>query len=207
MKPQIDAKHYFSKEYNHKARWLSYWYQVDMVLGTELDNILEIGIGSGIVRDYLLKVKKTVRTLDIDSNLNPEFIGSVENIPMDKESVDCVLAAEILEHLPFEKFNLCLKEIFRVSRKWAIISLPDSRSTFCNFYLKTPFLSPLKLFIKISGFKKHKFNGQHYWEPGKKGYSFKKVESEIISAGWEIIKSFTPYDVPTKHFYLLKKVI
>ena len=205
MEKQVNKNHYFNQKYNHKARWLSYWYQINLVLSTEPTDVLEIGMGCGIVKDYLLKCGKNINTLDIDADLNPDIVGSVINMPIADNKFDCVLAAEVLEHLPFEKFSSCLKEIMRVSRKYAIISLPDSRRTLINFYLKTPLLPPFKLFLKIPSFKKHIFDGQHYWEPGKKRYPFKKINDTITSSDWKIIKSFTPRDVPTKHFYLLKK--
>ncbi|PIR66437.1 MAG: methyltransferase type 11 [Parcubacteria group bacterium CG10_big_fil_rev_8_21_14_0_10_36_14] len=205
MDLQVEKNHYFNRRYNHKARWLSYWYQIDLALEIDARSVLEVGIGNGIVKDYLKKAGKSVLALDIDKGLEPDFVGSVEKIPMEGETVDCVLAAEVLEHLPFEKFDACLKEMARVSKKWAIISLPDARRTLCNFYLKKPFLPPLKLFLKMPAMKAHKFDGQHYWEPGRRRYPLKRVESRIKATGWKIEKSFTPYDVPTKHFYLLKK--
>lgn len=203
---QVEKEHYFSQKYNHKARWLSYWYQIDSILGTKSRSVMEVGLGNGVARDYLIKCGLAVKTLDIDPALSPDAVGSVENIPFSNDEFDCVLAAEILEHLPFEKFTLCLRELKRVSKKYAIISLPDARRTLMNLYLKILPLPPLNLFVKMPSFKKHKFDGQHYWEIGKTGYPLGRVEDEMKKSGWKIIKSFTPADVPTKHFFLLEKI-
>jgi len=205
MDKQVDKSHYFNQKYNHKARWLSYWYQIDLVLSTGAKSILEVGLGAGIVKKYLDSVVEEVKTLDIDSELNPDIIGSVEKMSIEDKRFDCILAAEVLEHIPYERFKDTLKEIARVSRKWAIISLPDSRRTICSWYWKIPFLSPIIVLWKINRREKHRFDGQHYWEIGKQEYSLERIKSDIINSGWKIIKSFTPQDVPTKHFFLLEK--
>lgn len=202
---QVEKGHYLTQKYNHKARWTSYWHQIDLVLGLAPASVLEIGLGNGVVKDYLSKCGTEIKTLDIDPSLHPDFIGSVEAMPFPNGSFDCVLAAEILEHLPFEKFGRCLAEIRRVSKKNAVVSLPDARRTLINFYLKLPLLPALKLFWQIPSFKEHKFNGQHYWEPGKRGFGLKMVEKEIEKSGWKIKYSFTSPDVPTKHFFVLEK--
>jgi hypothetical protein len=198
-------EHYLNQKYNHRARWLSYWYQIDLVRDTGANDILEVGLGSGVVRDYLGKCGLSVRTLDIDPALCPDFLGSVDAIPAEKGLFDCVLAAEILEHLPFKKFSACLKEIWRVSKKYVVISLPDARRTLLDLRVKLPFLPAINIFLKIPSFKKHKFDGQHYWEIGKTGHSLQTVKQYIMESGWSIAREFTPQDVPTKRFYLLEK--
>ena len=63
-------------------------------------------------------------TLDTDLRLGPELGGDVSKIPLRTASFDCVLAAEVLEHIPFEIFGLALDELIRVSRRYIIITLP-----------------------------------------------------------------------------------
>lgn len=202
---QVEKGHYLTQKYNHEARWLSYWHQIDLILDLKSSSVLEIGIGSGVVKDYLKKCGLEVKTLDIDAELGPDFVGSVEKMPVFGESFDCVLAAEILEHLPFVKFKPCLEEIFRVSKRYAVISLPDARRTLINLYLKLPLFPALKIFFQIPSFKIHKFNGQHYWEIGKRGFGLEAIKKAIEAGGWKIKSSLTFAEVPTKHFFLLEK--
>jgi ubiquinone/menaquinone biosynthesis C-methylase UbiE len=202
---QVEKGHYLTQRYNHKARWLSYWYQIDAVLGFRPSSILEVGIGSGMVRDYLRKCGAAVTTLDIDPDVNPDVVGSVLSMPLGDGEFDCVLAAEILEHLPFEDFPAGLREIRRVSRRSAVVSLPDARRTLCNASLKIPFLPALRCFAQVPTFRQHVFNGQHYWELGKRGYGIRTIEAIMRRSGWRIRSSFTPADVTTKRFFLLEK--
>lgn len=205
-KTQVDKEHYNHMTYDHKARWLSYWYQIRAVLESNPKKVLEVGLGNGLTTEYLRKQGIEVFTLDIDSSLNPDLVGSITKIPLLDSSVDCVLAAEVLEHIPFNEVKTALKEMRRVSRGTAIISFPDSRRTILYFALKLPMLPRLDIFWKMQSSKEHVFDGQHYWEMGKRGYSYETIEKIILASGFAIKKHFVPFDCPTKHFFILEKL-
>lgn len=202
---QVGREHYKSSSYDNKARWLSYWYQIRSVLESDPKTILEVGMGNGLVSEYLKRNGAVVTTLDIDANLKPDVLGSVTAIPLPEASFDCVLAAEILEHLPFKDLGIALAELGRVSKGTVIISVPDSRHTLFYLGLKLPFLGRRDFFIKKQSSKEHVFDGQHYWEMGKRGYSYEAIEKVIPASGFAIKKHFVPFDCPTKHFFVLEK--
>lgn len=204
-KTQVSKEHYNHLTYDHKARWLSYWYQLRLVLESNPKKVLEVGLGNGLTTNYLRNQGVEISTLDIDVSLNPDLVGSITKIPLPDSSVDCVLAAEVLEHIPFNEVEIALKEMRRVSRGAVVISVPDSRRTILYFGLKLPMLPRLDIFWKMQSCKEHKFDGQHYWEMGKKGYEYKKIEKVIKDSGFAIQKHFVPFDCPTKHFFVLKK--
>ncbi len=56
--------------------------------------------GSGNSRRYksFFKFDKYM-TLDINSSGKPDIVGSVENIPLDNDSVDSVVSTQVLEHI------------------------------------------------------------------------------------------------------------
>ena len=58
---------------------------------------------------------------DNDYNLNLDLI---ERLPFEDKNFDVVLALDVLEHL--ENLHFILNEIIRVSKKYVIISLPNS---------------------------------------------------------------------------------
>ncbi len=203
---QVDKAHYESHTYDHKARWLSYWYQLRSISAFNPKKVLEVGPGNGLTASYLKKQGVEVTTLDIDATLNSDIVGSVTKIPLPNSSVDCVLAAEILEHLPWSEVPGALGEIYRVAKVGAVISIPDSRRTLFYLSLKLPWLPRLDIFRKIQQRDEHKFDGQHYWEMGKRGYSYRTIEKIILASGFNIKRHFVPFDCPTKHFFVLEKV-
>lgn len=66
-----------------------------------------------------------VTTLDLDPALGTDLVGSVSKIPLTDESVDVALCAEVLEHLPWADVQSAVRELARVARKGAVISVPD----------------------------------------------------------------------------------
>ncbi|MEK7516098.1 MAG: methyltransferase domain-containing protein [Patescibacteria group bacterium] len=202
---QVARDHYQHTSYDHKARWLSYWYQIRAVLESKPQTVLEAGLGHGLVAQYLREQGVVVTTLDIDPNLKPDIVGSITAIPLPDNSVDCVLAAEVLEHIPFSKVPLAFRELRRVARNRAVVSVPDSRHTLLSVDVKVPLLPRLNIFLKTPSREEHVFDGQHYWEMGKRGYSFERIVGAIASAGFVIEKHFVPADCPTKHFFILAK--
>lgn len=79
FEPQVPREHYF-KDYDTKERFISYWYQIDEVLRTKLNNALDVGIGNKMVRTYLKSLGLDITTLDIDLSLEPDHICSVTDL-------------------------------------------------------------------------------------------------------------------------------
>lgn len=202
---QVNKEHYFSDKYNHKARWLSFFYQIKTLQKIKAQNLLEIGPGNGWVTHVLRDVGNKVTTVDIDKALNPDIVAAVDNLPFKDNSFDAVCAFEVLEHIPFEKFVLNLKEMSRVSNRYVVISLPDHRRILLHVLFKIPLLNYKDIFIKIPSFKKHVFDGQHYWEIGKRGYPVAKIKKAIAQAGLRVVENFVPSDAPSNHYFVLEK--
>lgn len=167
--------------------------------------ILEIGIGNKTVTNYLKERRLEVTTVDTDPNLDPDCVCSVTELTehFDPNSFDVVLCAEVLEHLPFEKFEKSLREIWEVTQKWTVLSLPYAGPGF-SLSLKLPGISEKNLKLKIPIMKEHEFDGQHYWEIGKKGYSRKKI-MEILEKYFEITRFYYPPENMYHLFFVLKK--
>jgi len=51
----------------------------------------------------------------------------------------------------------------------------------------------------------HKFDGEHYWEIGKKGYSLSKITNNIQKAGFKIKETYRVFENPYNSFFILKK--
>jgi SAM-dependent methyltransferase len=205
MNIQVSSNHYLNEGYDHKARWISYWQQIHEVMKVKPQNVLEVGLGSGVTASYIKARGVELKTLDIDASLKPDYAGSVLAMPIQDASFDVVCAFEVLEHLPFSDFEKALREMARVSRKYVFISVPDSRHTLLRLTLKIPFLPQIDWLWKINSWKEHKFDGQHYWEIGKRGYALSRVCATMHQAGLRLVRDYVTPDCPTKHFFVLEK--
>lgn len=204
--PQVSKEHYFTRSYFNKERWLSYWYQIESVLKFSPRTLLEIGPGDGTVSDILEKKGIRVTTVDIASDLAPQVKASVTELPFGDNSFDAVLAAEVLEHLRFEDVPKAVREIHRVSGRWAIISLPHAGIVF-SFGFKCPLLRRLDYVRKLPFFwKKHEFQGEHYWELGKKSFSISLIKRIFETSGFIVRRTRLYADDPAHYFFILEKI-
>ena len=124
MKKQVNKTHYDFMKYVGRGRWMSYYYQLKYIYELKPKNVLEIGAGNNFLKKQLSK-EMSYKTMDVAKDLNPDILGSVDNIPLKNNSFDLVCCFQALEHLPFNLFEKSLKEIARVSKKDVLISLPS----------------------------------------------------------------------------------
>jgi hypothetical protein len=203
---QVPPSRYFRQEYDHRARFLSYWHQINEIWSLAPRSVLEIGIGNSLVADYLRKRGLNILTLDIDANLRPDCAGSVLQIPFSNGAFEVATCYEVLEHLPFEVFPVALSELHRVSSQYVIISVPDHTPAY-RLNIQVPKLGEIKKLIVIPKFNppKYVFNDQHYWEMGKAGYSLGRITTVIKDARFDILKSHRIFESPKYHFFVLTK--
>ncbi len=221
MIPQVNKEHYFKKKYDDLNRFISYFYQIDLVNQLrntkEYENtknedfkILEVGKGNGTVSDYLRKLDYQITTVDIDPELKPDQLADIRKLPFKANAFDLITAYEVLEHLPFEELETVLKELKRVSQKYVIISLPY-RSTGFEFIFKFPLVRSLakksffdiflRIPLKFGGFET---SGQHWWEIDGGRYSLRKLR-RILSGYFKIVKEVRPPLNYYHYFFVLEK--
>lgn len=206
MSLRVEPDHY-CKNYDTKERFCSYWHQIQEILSLNPKSTLEIGIGNGFVSNYLKQRGLNVITLDIDKRLNPDVAGSVLNIPFSDESFEVVACYELLEHLSYENFEKAMFEIFRVSGSHALLSLPDVNRIY-RLYVQIPKIGEFQKLIPFPRLRKpiHHFDGQHFWELGKAGYSLKKIINDINKAGFNVERTYRVFEIPYHRFFILKKI-
>ncbi|MFN5149843.1 MAG: class I SAM-dependent methyltransferase [Flavobacteriia bacterium] len=203
MEVQVDSSHYDFFKYVDIDRFNSFYYQLLLIKKICPKSILDIGPGNNFLRDLLSK-EFDFKTIDIDSELDPDFNGSVDAMPLENNSFDLVCCFQVLEHLPFDKFDQCLSELNRVSRENVLLSLPYSRLDL-KFSFKFTIFKELRLLITIPKFyKKNKFDGQHYWEIGRRNTPSRLVQ-EMIEKYFVIEEVINPFENPYHIFYKLRK--
>ena len=204
METQVNKKAYRFEKYCGLDRWSSYHYQLREILALTPQSVLEVGKGDGVIGHYLRENTTTsYRSLDIAEDLHPDIIGEVEHIPLSDHEVDMVVAFEVLEHIPFERFEPALEELSRVATKHVIISLPHFGPSI-RFSIKLPFMGEHKFAWKLPYHPVHVFGGEHYFEIGKKGYEVGVIRT-AITQHFIIEKEFVPYENQYHHFFVLSK--
>lgn len=205
MEKQVNKEHYnFSRYVSKNHRWVSFYHQLDELFSLEgVTSVLEVGPGMPLVRSMLNYHRPDIayKSIDIAEDLKPDIVGSVTDMPLEDNSFDVVCAFQILEHIPYDQFETALSEIVRVSKKHVLISLPHFGPAI-KLQLKIPMLPMIQFAIKVPYPIVHKWNGQHYWEIGKRGYPAKRIRS-AMEKYFTINKEYIPYENQCHRFYVL----
>lgn len=202
---QTDKSWYNFRKYAGVDRFVSYYHQLDEALSLKPESILEVGVGDHVFGNYIEKnTDIRYESADVASDLHPTHTGSIEKLPLPDSSYDLVCAFEVLEHLPFEKLPTALKELSRVSKRYVLISIPHFGPP-VKVSFKLPFLAEIKIAFKIPFAKTHVYNGQHYWELGKKDFPVSRVREELAKH-FSIKKEFVPFENQYHHFFVLEKI-
>jgi 2-polyprenyl-3-methyl-5-hydroxy-6-metoxy-1,4-benzoquinol methylase len=170
--------------------WYRFFFIVKEVIDLMPNDVLEIGTGSGIVKNCLQPLVKNYVVLDVNPRLKPEVVGDVRVYQDGLENnYDCVIIADVLEHLPFSDFEKSLRHIYSYLKKGGklLVTIPHRRSHFL-------FMTPLKTdpwvftvptgFLSLAGFyrrfikRKIWIDPHHCWEIGDG--SIKKVDVERL---------------------------
>ena len=182
---------------------MSYHTQLAEIMRVEPKSVLEIGVGDRVVGSYLKNNTSIAYTsADIADDVGADVIAPVTKLPFPDKSFDISCAFEVLEHLPFDRFQPAFSELARVARSHVLISLPHF-GPMLSLALKIPFLPRVRLAYKIPYPKEHVFNGQHYWEIGKRRYPVSRIRAELEKHG-EIVRDFAPFESPYHHFFVVK---
>ena len=203
-------ENYLKSEYDNLPRFISYFYQIDLIRELQPKKVLEIGIGNKTVSTYLKERHYEITTCDLDVDLEPDYVADIRKLPFQNNTFDVVMVCQILEHIPYESVSGALSELFRVSRKNVIISLPYN-STYFEVVFKFPYIRKLinkefiDLFMRIPlSFMKIGSSGNHHWEIARRGYPLRKVR-KTIREKFKILKEFRPPLNGYHHFFVLEK--
>jgi ubiquinone/menaquinone biosynthesis C-methylase UbiE len=102
---------------------------------TDIKTLADIGCGNGVFLHYLQNFRKDLKLVGVDRSeaaltfVNVEkFHSDITNLPFEDNSFDCVSCLEVIEHLPVPLYNMALKELTRISKKYLVISVPYNES-------------------------------------------------------------------------------
>jgi SAM-dependent methyltransferase len=183
---------------------ITHWHQANSVAEFTRpgDKVLEIGPGGGHTTWLLRHWGLDVTTLDFDKSVQPDIVGDITDLECETKSFDCVIAAEVLEHIPFSEFEKALSELKRVCRGHVIVTLPAPFAGI-SALLNLPGVKPKGLYFGLPYWVTHNFDGEHYWELGKRGYSLWRIRRLLRSQGFSIVRDFRPAPSRYCYFFIL----
>ncbi len=204
----VPGKAHYSLWYLRGGRVFSYAHQVDTVLSFEPTSVVEIGTGGGMVAAALRSTGIDITSVDVQSQLNPDVLASVTDLPFEAGTFDVALCCQVLEHLPFDQFVPALRELKRVTAKGIVLSLPD-RSPHYEVRLRLP---KLRRFTWAG--TRHRDPGPvlkkdrwtldgHYWEIGYDETPLRSIEQGVRQAELVIQRTWRVPELPYHRFFRL----
>lgn len=101
------------------------------LIPAQVKSILDVGCGNGVFVNSLREIRPDLEIHAMDRSRKAlEYVktdkteGDIVDMPFNEGSFDCVTCLEVLEHLPKAAYDLAIKELVRVSKKYIIISVP-----------------------------------------------------------------------------------
>jgi len=207
--PQVEAHHYHNSDYNSKNRYYSFAEQIVETFALSPASVVEIGIGNGFLTRALREAGVRVTAVDFDAALRPDLVASVDALPLESGSHDAALCFQVLEHLPFDRVPAAMRELARVASRWVYISVPDARPSI-RFEAARGWSvrKPLRWHLHGNPLRRpreHVFDGQHYWEIGKRATPESAVIAAMSVKGLALERHYRLHPFPYHHFFLFRK--
>jgi hypothetical protein len=177
-------------------------------LGSQVKNVLEIGIFNSLFTEILRQSNYNVTTADIDLSLKPDImLDLTADFILPKDKFDAIVLFQVLEHFPYEKSELALQKLAAITKKYLVISIPNA-TEYLSLQIKTSFLLKARhLLWEIPQFwSTTPLCDEHYWELGLKGYPKKRFLESVAKAGLIVREEYVDPTFPYHYFLILEKI-
>ncbi len=178
--------------------WYRYFFIVRELCRMRAKTVLEIGPGEGTVKRVMLPFVETYTTMDINERLGPDVVSDVRiSAPELSGKFDAVIAADILEHIPFPELLAALRNMheYLAPGGHALITIPHrawftfrmSWRDYRHHVLRAPGWFRT-LYHRLKGRRENPIDPDHAWEIGDGTHRVRDVEERMRDAGFAILK-------------------
>jgi len=179
--------------------WLRYFHLFKSILAQGPSSLLEIGVGSGILRNCLAPLVGEYRVMDVNKMLGPDYQNDVRaNLQEIHSRFEAIIAADVLEHIPFGDVSSASRNIldYLVNGGRAYITIPHRASHFMFMsptYAPHYFRVPTGL-LSLGGFYRRFIKQRiwidpnHCWEIGDGKIHERDVHRTFEEAGFRILE-------------------
>jgi len=200
---------YFSEGYFSRRGLYSLCQQLIEVYKTGCETLLEVGKGNGFVSEFLRSAGVKVTTLDVNPSLEPDILGSIKDLDdiFGETAFDCVLCAEVLEHVPFSDFESSMRALRRHTKGTCIITVPrcDPTAHEVAVRVQLPFVGNrgIKFNFPNRGAKSALYPG-HHWELNcDESCSIENVKAVMLGS-FRSVEDYRFDGNPYHQFFVLK---
>ena len=133
---------------------------------SDVNTILNIGGGGKRHLEKCFEENSNIKITEVDFSGNNDLninLDKIDKLPFENNSFDVSVALDSLEH--FENFHGVFSEMFRISKKYIIISLPNSVETFFEILKHAKEDDPKQkgYYTKFYGLPLEKPSDRHRW--------------------------------------------
>ncbi|MDP3956537.1 MAG: methyltransferase domain-containing protein [bacterium] len=192
--------------------WYRFFFILKELARLEPKTILEVGPGEGTIKRVFQPFVERYAVIDVNSKLAPDFLGDIRTTFKEAEGkFECLIAADILEHIPFEDLPKAAQNIFSYLTPggYALVTIPH-RAWFLFWmgwltYTHHVWRAPewlRNLTQRARGRRENPIDPDHEWEIGDGRHSIEDVEKVFKDASFKIEKRVGLLYVD---FWVLKK--
>lgn len=152
------------KHLEAQEHWGFYWHQARLIEDrVPQDNkMLEIGVGTKFLSNYLASRGRAITTLDIDEDKAPDYVEDASSFDYGALNLDTVLAFEIFEHLPFPLFCRVIERLAECQVNQIIFSVPWCEKKLLRGQIKFPRMNPYRFSLTLPW--RSVTTENHFWE-------------------------------------------
>lgn len=198
---------YLTDEYFTYTQLWSYAEQIYHINVLKPNNMLEIGIGNGFVSTFLKQNGITVTTVDINRNLKPDIILSVDKISeyFKNSTFELISCCEVLEHMPFEHFEKIIKDLSKIGKKLFLTLPMHNRQYGIGGYIQIPMFNTwLGAWITLPKYKQ--LSPFHFWEINNSKVTKKRKIIAILKKYYPNVKTSLFKMHPAHRYFLCSRI-